>query len=99
MRYPMLATLPLLLVLLACAARVAAAQNGPPPNTGGVVITRSPEDGAAVPASLSRTLSRTDVLAARRWLVGSTAPLQFAASRPSFKARRAGLRRNPTWVP
>ena len=77
----------------------ASAQGSPVPSTGGVIITLSPDDGAPSPANLSRTLSRTDVLAARRWLVGSTTPVQSAASRPSFKARRASLRRNPVWLP
>ena len=100
MRRSTLATLPLLLVVLGVTASVAAAQTTPPGYSGGgVTITRSPEDGAAVPASLSSTLSNTDVLAALRWLVGSTAPVQSAAARPSFKARRASLRRNPVWVP
>src|SRR5712691_7152928 len=79
MRRPVLTVLPLLLVALACTAGIASAQVQPGYSGGGVTITRSPEDGAAVPASLTRTLSRTDVLAARRWLVGATAPVQSAA--------------------
>ena len=95
MRRLTLVAFPLLLVMLACTANTASAQVQPGPTTGGVVITLTPDNGAPAPAGLTGTLSRNDALAVRRWLVGSAAPVQAAASRPSFKARRATLRRNP----
>ena len=89
----------LLILLLACSATIASAQVGPSPGTGGVIITLQPENGAPAPAAALRSLSGTDLLAARRWLVGSTTPMSPATARPAFKARRSSPRRNPVWVP
>ena len=89
----------ILLLLLALSAGIAAAQSGPAPGSGGVTITLQPENGAPAPAAALRSLSGTDLLAARRWLVGSTTPMSPATARPAFKARRSSPRRNPVWVP
>ncbi len=89
----------ILLLLLALTAGVAAAQSNPGPNTGGVTITLLPDNGAPAPAAALRSLSGTELLAARRWLVGSTTAAQLATPRPAFKARRTTLRRNPVWAP
>jgi len=99
MRRTAFVVLPLLLMALACAASTSFAQSGPGPTTGGVVITLSPEDGAPLPASAARTLTRSDLLAARRWLMSFAAPVLPATGRPSLKPRRASLVRTPVRIP
>ena len=99
MRSPRLLILPLLLIALASIASASFAQTSPGATTGGVVITRSPEDGAPVPASFGRTLMRLDLPAARQWFAGFAAPVLPASARASLKPRRAGLLRNPVRVP
>ncbi|HEY6193707.1 MAG TPA: hypothetical protein VI504_01585 [Candidatus Eisenbacteria bacterium] len=89
-----------LLLLLACSATIASAQSGPSPGTGGVTTTLLPDNGGPAPAPALRSLAGTELLAARRWLVGSTTLLaQPATPRPAFRARRTNLHRNPVWAP
>ena len=89
----------LLLIALCLSPKTASAQGQPGYNGGGLIANLPTTDGTPATAAVLRTLSRSDLLISRRWLMESAAPAQSVASRPAFKARRAKTQRTLVWVP
>jgi hypothetical protein len=94
------APLLLLLVVVGCVLlvpRARAQSMSPGASSGSVLGQVAPTDGPAL--SAPRWNLAPALFSVRRWLRSAPSPDARLAARPSLKARRAVLKRNPFWVP